>query len=126
MDFKILLEPYAEPDAQGKPTRTIEAQIKWLTKKGISRSIIDQAILKVFNQLETGMKFEGDAQATAGHKLDHYLLQTAQEIQHAELSKQAKELEAFMTTFKQSAVEEYVKAQKGSVWKRVKAVFRPV
>ena len=126
MDFKNLLEPYCDLDASGSPKRTIEGQIKWLTKRhGIERSAVDQAILKVFNELENGLKFEDDAESTAGHKLDQYLLNEAEDIQKSALDRQAKELELFMTTFKQSAVEEYVKAQQSSVWKRVKAVFKP-
>lgn len=126
MDFKTLLEPYCDLDASGSPKRTVEGQIKWLTKRhGIERSAVDQAILKVFNELETGLTFEDDSESTAGHKLDQYLLKAAETIQQAALDKQTKELEVFMTTFKQSAVEEYVRAQRGSAWKRIKAVFRP-
>jgi hypothetical protein len=113
MNFKELLEPYKENG------RTIEGQIKWLNSKGIARNFIDQAILKVFSELETGTKHSD------GNALDHYLLQVAKDLQTAELEKQARELEVFMTTFKQSAVEEYVKAQRGSIWKRVKSVFKP-
>jgi len=126
MDFKALLQPYADPDPQGNPVRTIEGQIKWLNKKGIPRNLIDQAIWKVYDELDRGLKFESDDQSNAGHKLDQYLLKVSQEMQQSELSKQAQELEAFMTTFKQNAIEEYVKAQQGSVWKRMKAVFKPL
>ena len=87
---------------------------------------MDKAILKVYNELETGLTFEADEDGSAGHHLDKYLLKIAQELQEATLTKQAQELEAFMSIFKANAVEQYVKAQQGSVWKRVKAVFKPV
>ena len=126
MDFKTLLEPYAEPDPEGRPRRTVEAQIKWLNRKGLPRNIIDQAILKVYNELERGMIFNDDEESTGGHKLDQHLLKTAHELQQAELSKQAKELEVFLTTFKQSAVEEYANRHRASIWQRIIAVFKPL
>lgn len=125
MEFAKLLDPYAEKDRDGKPARTIEGQIKWLTKKGLPRDIIDQAIMKVFNELESGKQFQDDEDTTGGHKLDHYILQTAQDIQQSHLSKQVKELEAFMGKFKEDAVKKYVEAQQESTWKRIKAVFKP-
>lgn len=125
-NFKTLLEPYAEPDEKGVPRRNIEGVIKWLgTRHGLPRDVIDRAILKVFNEMESGLVFEADEKESGGHKLDQYLLKTAQEVQKSDLSKQAAELEVFMTTFKQQAVEQYVKAQRGSAWKRIKAVFKP-
>lgn len=127
MEFKTLLEPYSDPDEKGEPTRTIEGQIKWLERRyQIPRNIIDQAILKVYNELEEGLEFEATEIYTAGHELDHYLLKTAKDLQQEGLTKQAQELELFLSTFKQNAVERYVKAQQGSVWKRIKAVFKPV
>lgn len=120
MDFSKLLEPYADPMEDGRPKRTVEAQIKWLIRKNIPKDIIDQAILKVFNELESGKEFEN------GHELDQHLLSVAQEMHQSHLSKQAKELEAFMNKFKENAVQEYIKQQRLSLWKRIKAVFRPL
>lgn len=125
MDFKSVLEPYADCDADGTPRRTTEGQIKWLMRKGLPRAVIDQAILKVYNELQAGRVFKGDVNGTAGYYLDQYLLESAKEIQQAEVEKQARDLEAFLGAFKQTAVEQYIKAQRGSVWKRIKAVFKP-
>lgn len=127
MEFKTLLEPYSDPDESGNPKRTTEGQIKWLTRRhSLPRDVVDKAILKVYNELENGLAFEEDESGSAGHNLDQYLLKTAQEIQEASLTKQTKELEDFMSVFKSNAVEQYVKAQQGSAWKRIKAVFKPV
>lgn len=114
MDFEKLLEPYKENG------RTIEKQIQWLTGKLIPRNFIDQAVLRVFGDLENGTTF------TDGNALDQFLLKVARDLYTEEVSKQAKELESFMTNFKQDAVKEYVKVQQGSVWKRLKAVVKPV
>lgn len=115
MNFKELLEPYKEGG------RTVEGQIKWLSgRHQIARNFIDQAVLQVFSELESGATHDD------GNALDQYLLKVAKDLETVSLEKQAKELEIFMTTFKQTAVEEYVKLQQGSVWKRLKAVFKPV
>ena len=126
--FSTLLEPYAERDKDGNPKRTVEGQIKWLTNRHhLPRDVVDRAILRVYNELEAGLTFTGsDTEGTAGHQLDRYLLEAAQDIVKQNVTKQAKELEDFMLKFKQTAVEKYVLAQRGSVWKRVKAVFKPV
>lgn len=126
--FSILLEPYAERDQNGNPKRTVEGQIKWLTNRHhLPRDVVDRAILRVYNELESGLTFmDSPTEGTAGHQLDRYLFESAQEIIKQNVTKQAKELEDFMLKFKQTAVEKYVAAQRGSVWKRVKAVFKPV
>lgn len=126
--FDALLEPYAERDAAGNPKRTVEGQIKWLTgRHHLPKDIVDRAILKVYNELETGLKFEdSETDGSAGHQLDRYLFDSAQELMKQNVTKQKKELEDFLIKFKQSAVEKYVQQQRGSVWKRVKAVFKPV
>jgi hypothetical protein len=127
MEFKKLLEPYSELDEQGSPKRTTEGQIKWLSRRhGLPRDIVDKAILKVYQELEEGLLFDDAEGTTPGHKLDQYLLATAKQIQDENLTMQTQELEKFMNTFKKAAVEKYVKAQQGSVWKRIKAVFKPV
>jgi len=127
MDFKTLLGPYAEPDKDGNPTRTVEGQIKWLINRHrLPQDVVDKTILKVYNELESGRVFEADESGSAGHNLDRYLYETAKEMLDQNVTRQAQELEKFMSQFKQNAVEEYVAAQRGSVWKRVKAVFRPV
>ena len=126
MDFATLLKPYADIDkSTNRPLRTIEGQIKWLARKNIPRNVIDQAILKVYNELQDGLKFEDTKESTGGHKLDQYLLKIAQEIYQSTLEKQAKELESFLSNFRESAVKEYVKVHQNSIWKRIKAVFKP-
>lgn len=126
--FSTLLEPYAERDKDGNPKRTVEGQIKWLTNRHhLPRDVVDRAILKVYNELEAGLVFkDSEIDGNAGHQLDRHLYNTAQDILKQNVTKQAKELEDFMLKFKQTAVEKYVAAQRGSVWKRVKAVFKPV
>jgi len=126
--FSTLLEPYAERDKDGVPKRTIEGQIKWLTNRHhLPKDVVDRAILQVYNELEEGKKFEdSETDGAAGHQLDRYLYNVAQDIIKQSVKKQAKELEDFMLKFKKSAVEKYVATQRGSVWKRVKAVFKPV
>jgi len=114
MDFKELLKPYEENG------RTIEGILKWLISKGVARNFIDQAILRVFGDMENGTTFPD------GNALDQFLLKVARDLEKDDLVKQAKELESFMTNFKQDAVKEYVKVQQGSVWKRLKAVVKPV
>jgi NH3-dependent NAD+ synthetase len=127
MDFKTLLEPYAEPNEHGVPKRTVEGQIKWLTKRhGLPQDVVDKTILKVYNELESGLVFESDESGSSGHKLDRYLYETAKNMVDQSVKKQAKDLEEFMSKFKQQAVEKYVASQQGSVWKRIKAVFKPV
>lgn len=128
MDFMTLLEPYAERDQDGNPKRTVEGQIKWLTgRHHLPKDVVDRAILRVYNELESGLEFKNsDTEGTAGHQLDRYLFDAAQEIVKQNVTKQAKELEEFMMKFKQSAVEKYVATQRGSAWKRIKAVFKPV
>jgi hypothetical protein len=127
MDFKTLLEPYAEPNKEGVPTRTVEGQIKWLTNRHhFPRDVVDKAILKVYNEIESGKAFIADDDGSAGHHLDRYLFSVCEEIVGLNVRKQAKELEDFLHKFKETAVEKYVAEQRGSVWKRVKAVFKPV
>jgi len=112
MDFKKLLEPYSENG------RTIEGQIKWLTSKQILREYIDLTILKVYNELESGKKFED------GHALDRYLFDIAKAIQDLHLSKQAKELENFMNAFKENWEKEFKNRTKLTFFQRIKAVFK--
>jgi len=128
VNFTTLLEPYCERDKDGVPKRTVEGQIKWLTNRHhLPRDVVDRAILQVYNELDEGKKFEdSEANGTAGHQLDRYLYDVAQDIIKQSVKKQAKDLEDFMLKFKKSAVEKYVASQRGSVWKRVKAVFKPV
>ncbi len=65
IDFEKLLEPYSEGG------RTVEAQIKWLSKKGFSGTVIDTAMSEVYLELSRGKKFKN------GHELDRYLLKKA-------------------------------------------------
>lgn len=113
MDFKVLLEPYKENG------RTIEGILKWMISKGVARNFIDMAILRVFGDMENGTTFPN------GNELDQFLLKVAKDFEKDDLAKQAKEIETFMTTFKQTAVEEYVRTHQASVWKRMKSVFKP-
>lgn len=127
MDFKTLLEPYAEHDKDGNPTRTVEGQIKWLLNRHhYPRDVVDKAILRVYNELEGGLVFGDDDSGSAGHNLDQHLRKACEEIVAANVTKQAKELEDFLIKFKETAVEKYVAEQRGSAWKRIKAVFKPV
>jgi hypothetical protein len=127
MDFKTLLAPYSGVDKDGNPKRTVEGQIKWLTNRHhYPRDVVDKAILRVYNELEGGKVFEADENGSAGHNLDRYIFDVCKELVEANVTKQAKELEAFLMKFKETAVEKYVNEQRGSVWKRVKAVFKPV
>lgn len=119
MNFEQLLEPYAERQPDKRALRTAEGQIRWLQKKGLPRDIVDKALLTVYTELEGGKSF------ASGHDLDLYLYEVAKGMQEAEAAKQVKELEAFMATFKQQAVDEYRKLSKSTVWRRIKAVFRP-
>jgi hypothetical protein len=114
MDLKKLLEPYAEGGL-----RTIEGQIKWLQGKGIPQAHIDKAILSVYDEMDRGKAFAN------GNDLDQELLRVAREEHQAELSDQAAKLEAFFNGLKGKWREEMAKAGRPSVWKRIRAVFRP-
>ncbi len=108
MDLGQLIEPYAERDDKGNPARTIEAQIKWLLKKGIPRDHIDKAILSVYSEIEKGKTY------ASGHDLDHALLDAAKGSHHAEISDSVRKLEDFFNGLKTPAA---------SRWKHLKAVF---
>ena len=97
IDFKKLHEPYA-----GDESPSPEMQIKWLQKNGIPAHIVDQAMIKVYDGLETGQlrfepgKFAGDnGEHSAGFFFDQYLMKTAQEMHQQELTDHVAKLERF-------------------------------
>lgn len=74
MDFEKLLEPYSENG------RTIAAQYKWLTRKGMPETAINYAMTAVYKRIESGETFlNGDA-------LDQTLLNVAKEYHDAEIT----------------------------------------
>jgi hypothetical protein len=103
MNMQKLLEPYAEGGA-----RTVEGIMKWLLGKGVPQQHIDQAIISVFHEMESGKTFPG------GHELDRYILEVANNFHKSELSDNAKKLEEFFNAFV---------TKKRPLWDRVKAVF---
>ena len=68
LDCKKLLEPYSENG------RTVEGQVKWLTKKSIPPDVIGIAIKSVYSEIANGKIFAD------GHELDRYLLDIASKL----------------------------------------------
>lgn len=126
MNFTELLEPYAERDpSTGEAKRTVEGQMKWLLRKGFPKDVVDRALLEMFHTLKGGTTFTDENGNLSGHHLDQYLFKLAKGLMDADLTRQSEQLNQFLVKFKEDAVKEYVKGHKNSVWKRVKAVFKP-
>jgi hypothetical protein len=78
MDFIKLIEPYNENG------RTLEGQIKWLEKQGLSQGAIDYSVTNVYKRLESGEKF------TDGKELDIELKRVATDYHTQEIGEQFK------------------------------------
>lgn len=65
LNFEALLKPYTENG------RTIEGQIRWLRKKGITPFVIERAVQDIYVGLQTGVTYP------SGYDLDQALLQKA-------------------------------------------------
>jgi len=90
MDFQKLYEPYKTKDAPD-----VAEQLKWLLKQGIPQHIIDQAMIKVYDEIERGKGFDSTEKHSATWVLWMYLLKTAKEIHSQELDVYVKNLETF-------------------------------
>jgi hypothetical protein len=107
MQFKTLLEPYAEDGL-----RTVEGQIKWLQTKNLPKVYIDKAILFVYDELDRGKIFDN------GHELDQYLLAKAKDLWDQEAKDSVTKLEDFFQQMKSKWKEDedrLRKAHKGKV-----------
>ncbi len=90
-DFQHLLDPYVEYNENNEPLRTLRGQMEWLIKnKGIDSNIAQLAMAHVYFELSGGLKFESDDQHSAGHYLDRYLLDTANNLRNAAYDEQVK------------------------------------
>jgi hypothetical protein len=78
MDFIKLIEPYNENG------RTLEGQIKWLEKQGLSQGAIDYSITNVYKRLENGEVF------VDGKELDIELKRVAVSYHEQEIGEQFK------------------------------------
>lgn len=127
MDFTEILKPYQEEGT----VRDYAAYIKWLTgpKYGIPREFAEKAILKTFTELSQGKDFAPSAQFSAGHFLDQYIRDLAIKYRDDWAAEEQTKMESFFSelidTHKERWEEEYKKAREGTVWGRIKAVFKP-
>lgn len=119
MDYKKLCEPYSENG------RTPEGQRIWLIRKGIPPSIVDQAMILVYDEVERGRTFDN------GTHFDHQLLLKAQELVQADATAQLAALEEFHQKIRDKWGEDLTKISaalqnnKPGMWQRIKAVFNP-
>jgi hypothetical protein len=111
MDYKKLLEPYAENG------RTVEGQVTWLTKKGIAKTYIDQALIFVYDEVERGKVYP------SGHDLDRALFTKSQELMKADMEVSLKQLELFHETLRKKWGDDLSKlvasVQKTPLWKKI-------
>ncbi len=111
MDYKKLLEPYSENG------RTVEGQVTWLTKKGIAKTYIDQAMIFVYDEVDRGKVYSN------GHELDRALYDKAQELMKSDAEVNLKQLELFHDTLRKKWGEDLSKlltmVKKTPLWKKI-------
>jgi hypothetical protein len=90
MDFAELYKPYVTKEAPGP-----EDQITWLMKNGLPQHIVDQAMLKVYEEIRQGKVFEADEIHTATWNFWMYLRDVGRELHKQELNVYVKHLESF-------------------------------
>jgi uncharacterized protein (DUF2132 family) len=112
MNIKELHERFKDDDSP-----SVEGQVRWLQKQGFAQHQIEQAMLKVYDEIDRGLvTFEGDRK---GFRLDQYLLQTAKQIRTEELSQQIKSIEDFHARLKAQWEEDLRKKQRKPWYKRI-------
>lgn len=73
MDFNELIKPYSDGG------RTVDGQIVWLRKKGLSDTVIEEAVRRVYQEISNGRSF------ASGHDLDQELKRVGEELRGAEV-----------------------------------------
>jgi len=114
MDYNKLYEPY-----QTKEAPLVTDQVKWLQKNGFPQHIIDQSLVKVYDELDRGRKFEADEKHSATWHLWNYLREVARELHKVELEAYLKNLEAFQAKLRENWNEDLrAIARKNESWWR--------
>ena len=91
MDIKKLHEQYKD-----EASPSVELQIRWLRRMGFEQHQIDQAIITVYSDIETGKKHFAD-----GSQLNLYLKTVASQIRTDELAAYVSKLEQFEAKLKE-------------------------
>ena len=119
MDFQKLYEPYVTKEAP-----LVTEQIKWLQKQGIPQHIIDQAMIKVYDEIERGKVFNAEGKHTSTWALWMYLQEIARGLQKKELEVYVKNLESFHENIRQKWNDDLNKLaelerKKWPLWKKI-------
>ena len=125
MDFKKVFVPYHEEGVE----RSYNAYLKWLTgpKYNIPKEFVEKALLTVITELHQGKEFVKDDLWSAGHYLDHYIRERAIYFRDEWAKTEEERMQNFFNELVQIHIEEFKKSlEHPSLWKRIKAVFRPL
>ena len=116
MNFDELYAPYVTEEAP-----SYLDQIPWLKKNGVADHIVDQAMIKVYGEMERGKTFEADEHHSATWHQWMYLKQVADEMGKEELQVYARHLEQFHDKLKREIDEEW---ESMNMWQKLWAVIR--